>query len=259
MSAWLKVCLYLSTAFVLFVLIAPTLVIVPISFTGRESLAFPPVGVSWRWYANFFSNEAWLASLLTSLQVATGAAVLATCAGTAAGLGISRLGRRAGGLLRGLLISPMIIPSIVIAIGVYAVFLDAHLTGTYIGFVLAHAMVAVPFVVIAVSANLAVYDTRLETAASSLGASRWVIFRTVTLPLILPGVLSGFLFAFVASFDEVIISLFISDPHMTTLPVRIFNSMTRDADPTVAAVGTMIFVGTTLVIGIGLYAGMKKK
>ena len=159
---------------------------------------------------------------------------------------------RPAGVLRFLLLTPMVVPGVVLAIGIYAVYLNTQFVGTLFGFVLAHTILAVPFVLIAVSANLEVFDRRLETAAASLGAGPLTTFRTVTLPLIAPGVLSGLLFAFATSFDEIIVSLFITNPYLKTLPVQILHSITRDADPTVAAVGTILLCATTLLIGGGM-------
>ena len=238
-------------------LVAPTLVIIPMSFAEKKSFAFPPDGLSFQWYGNFFSNPQWFNSLVVSLKIAAGVAVLATVIGTLAAIGIEKMKSRTGGVIRALLITPMIIPGVVLAVGIYAVYLDTRLVGTWTGYILAHTLLALPFVVIAVGANLAVFDARLETAAASLGASRLTTFFTITLPLILPGILSGMLFAFVTSFDEVIVSLFINSPALKTLPVQIFSSMTRDTDPTVAAVGTLIFLGTTLLIGAGLLIGTR--
>lgn len=239
-------------------LMAPTLVVVPISFAGNKSLAYPPQGFSTQWYVNFFSNRQWYGSLFNSLQIALIVSALATIIGTMAAIGLERMANRSAGIIRMILITPIIVPGVVLAVGIYAVYLDARLVGTWTGYVLAHTLLALPFVVIAVGANLAVFDARLETAAASLGASRLATFRTVTLPLILPGILSGALFAFVTSFDEVIISLFITSPALRTLPVQIFSSITRDADPTVAAVGTLAFFATTLLIGGGLLIGFRR-
>ncbi|SFT83997.1 putative spermidine/putrescine transport system permease protein [Mesorhizobium sp. YR577] len=240
-------------------LIMPTLVVIPMSFNDKKSLAFPPSGFSWQWYANFFTNPEWSNSLLNSLKVAGIVAVVATFIGTLAALGLSRMKHSGAGILRAILITPMVVPGVVLAIGIYAVYLNYQLVGTTLGFVLAHTMLAIPFVIIAVSASLEVFDVRLETAAASLGANRFTAFRTITLPLIAPGILSGLLFAFVTSFDEIIVALFITSPYLKTLPVQIFTSITRDADPTVAAVGTIIFLATTLVIAAGLIIGSKSK
>lgn len=239
-------------------LIAPTIVVVPMSFNDKKSLAFPPSGFSWQWYQNFFTNPEWSASLVSSLKVAVVTAVFATVVGTLAAFGLDRMKSRVSGVLRALLITPMVVPGVVLAVGIYAVYLDTQLVGTMTGFVLAHTMLAVPFVIIAVSASLEVFDKRLETAAASLGATQLTAFRTVTLPLIAPGILSGLLFAFVTSFDEIIVALFITSPYLKTLPVQIFSSITRDADPTVAAVGTLLFIATSLVIGAGLLIGSRQ-
>jgi putative spermidine/putrescine transport system permease protein len=233
-------------------LVAPTLVVVPMSFNENKSLAFPPKGFSGQWYANFVTNPEWSSSFFNSLKVAALVAVTATVIGTLAAFGLDRMKSSASGWLRLVLLTPMVVPGVVLAIGIYAVYLDTHLVGTLAGFVLAHTMLAIPFVLIAVSASLEVFDKRLELAAASLGANRWTTFRTVTLPLILPGVLSGLLFAFVTSFDEIIVSLFITSPYLKTLPVQIFTSITRDADPTVAAVGTILLFATSVLIGGGL-------
>ena len=240
-------------------LLAPTLVVIPIAFNEKKSLAFPPSGFSWQWYQNFFTNPEWSTSFFNSLKVAAVVAVLATVLGTLAAFALDRMKSSATGILRAFLITPMVIPGVVLGIGVYAVYLDAQLVGTMTGFVLAHTMLAIPFVLIAVSASLEVFDKRLETAAASLGANRWTTFRTITLPLIAPGLLSGLLFAFVTSFDEIIVALFITSPYLKTLPVQIFSSITRDADPTVAAVGTILFLATTLLISAGLLIGARQK
>lgn len=239
-------------------LVAPTFVVVPMSFNSKKSLAFPPDGFSWQWYQNFFTNPDWSSSFFSSLKVATVTAVIATILGTLAAFGLDRMKSRTSGILRALLITPMVVPGVVLAVGIYAVYLDTQLVGTMLGFVLAHTMLAVPFVIIAVSASLEVFDKRLEVAATSLGAGRLTTFRTVTLPLIAPGILSGLLFAFVTSFDEIIVALFITSPYLKTLPVQIYSSITRDADPTVAAVGTILFFVTSLVIAAGLLIGSRQ-
>jgi putative spermidine/putrescine transport system permease protein len=241
-------------------LVAPTLVVVPMSFNENKSLAFPPQGFSWQWYQNFATNPDWSNSFLNSLKVASIVAVLATVLGTLAAFGLDRMKAGPASLLRMLMLTPMVVPGVVLAIGIYAVYLDTHLVGTLLGFVLAHTVLALPFVLIAVSASLEVFDRRLETAAASLGAGALTTFRTVTLPLILPGMLSGLLFAFATSFDEIVVSLFITNPYLKTLPVQIFSSITRDADPTVAAVGTILLFATTILIGGGmLLLGRERK
>ena len=259
MALQTRIALGLFCVLVAIWLLAPPLVISPISVHEKKSLAFPPDGFSLQWYRNFFTNPEWSSSFFNSLKVAVVVAVVATVVGTLAAFGIDRMRGRVRGFLRAVLITPMVIPGVVLGIGIYAVYLDTRLVGTFTGFVLAHSMLAIPFVLIAVTASLEVFDKRLETAAASLGADRWTTFRTVTLPLIAPGLLSGMLFSFVTSFDEIIVSLFMTSPYLKTLPVQIYSSITRDADPTVAAVGTILFAGTTLLIAGGLILGARQR
>lgn len=251
--------LYVFGGLVLLWLVAPTLVIIPMSFNGNKSLAFPPVGFSTQWYANLFHSGDWMRATRQSLLIAGAVALMSTVLGTLAALGLVRLNRSIAGWLRAFLLAPMIVPVVVVAIGIYAVFLDLGLVGTYAGFILAHTMLAVPFVVVTVSASLEVFDARLVTAAQSLGAGPVRAFRTVTLPLIAPGVMSGALFAFVTSFDELVISLFLNSPYVKPLAVQIYASITRDSDPTVAAAGTLIFVATTAAISLVILIGRLSK
>ncbi|GAA3724928.1 putative spermidine/putrescine transport system permease protein [Spinactinospora alkalitolerans] len=228
-------------------LVAPALIVVPLSLTDKASLAFPPTGWSMRWYANFFTDPQWVRSLLDSLQVAAAVTVLATVLGTLAALGLTRARVRGLSLANGALLTPIIVPGVVVAIGLYGVFLELRLIGTFFGFLMAHTILALPFVVIPVAASLRGFDRRYEQAASVLGAGRLTAFRTVTLPLIAPGIASGALFAFVISFDEVVVSLFIQSPYLRTLPVQMYSSVTRDTDPTIAAAATLIILTTTVL------------
>ncbi|MER7498751.1 ABC transporter permease [Nonomuraea pusilla] len=229
-------------------LVVPVLVVIPLSFTGKPSLKFPPDSWSTRWYANFFGDTAWMSALWTSLQVALLVTVVATALGTAAALGLTRARVRGLGAAQGTMLAPMIVPGVVLAIGTYSVFLKLQLVGSLAGFVMAHTVLALPFVVIPITASLRGFDRRLESAAASLGAGAWTTFRTVTLPLVAPGVASGALFAFVTSFDEVVVSLFIQSPYLQTLPVKMYASVTRETDPTIAAAASMIIVLTTTLV-----------
>ncbi|WP_193045526.1 ABC transporter permease [Mycolicibacterium baixiangningiae] len=226
-------------------LVAPSLIVIPLSFTDRPSFNFPPTGWSTQWYANFFTDPSWLWSLEASLRVGVLVAIVATVCGTAAAVAFSRTRFFGDQGVRALLLSPMIVPVIVVAIGIYAIYLRLNLLGTTTGFVVAHSVLALPFVIIPVSASLQGFDRRLEDAAAICGANRWTTFRTVTLPQVAPGVLSGALFAFATSFDEVVLSLFIQSPYLQTLPVRMYASVTRDTDPTIAAAATVILALTT--------------
>lgn len=250
----------LYTAMVAILLVVPTLIVIPLSFTDKASLNFPPTGWSTRWYTNFFEDPAWTSAFGNSITVALIVVVVATTTGTAAAVGISRWKRkRWAKAAQVLILAPLVVPAIILAIGIYAMFLRFQLLGTLIGFVTAHSILAIPFVLVSVTASLAAYDERLTTAAASLGATRWESFRLVMLPLIMPGVVSGALFAFVTSFDEVVLSIFIKSPYLETLPVKMYASVTRDTDPTIAAAATMIMLLTTVIIAVGLLSMRRRK
>jgi putative spermidine/putrescine transport system permease protein len=229
-------------------LLAPLLIILPMSLTDRRSLAFPPKGWSLQWYERFFTDEQWYGALLTSLEIAVLVMVVATAIGTAAAFALVRGSFPGKNLVNALLLAPLVVPVVIVAIAVFAAYLEWQLSGTVRGFVLAHTALAIPFVIITVSSSLRTFDRRLELAAANLGANPWTTFRSVTLPLILPGVLSGALFAFITSFDEVVVALFIQSPDVRTLPVQMFTSVTREVDPTIAAASTMILVLTTSLL-----------
>ena len=173
---------------------------------------------------------------------------MATVAGTAAALGLSRGGIRGAAILNGLFLAPMIVPIAIAGVGVYALFLELKLTGTFLGFVLAHTALAIPFVIVPVMSTLRGFDRRFEHAAASLGAPPLSVLRKVTLPLILPGVLTGAVFAFATSLDETVVSLFLVSPTFETLPVQMFTSVSREIDPTVAAASATLLLLTTLVV-----------
>lgn len=240
-------------------LLAPTLVVIPMSFSAATTFEFPPSDWSLRWYEEFFSSEEWMTSLLSSLEVGLLVGLLATVLGVAAALGLDRTRFRGRGALRSTMLAPLIMPGIVVAIAIYAVFLRWKLNGTVFGFVMAHTMLALPLVVTTVSTSLAGYDRTVETAASSLGAGPWTTFRRITLPLLLPGVLTGFVFAFVTSLDEVVIALFLQTPDLQTLPVQMYESITLEIDPTIAAASSFIVVATTAVLLLALLARRRSK
>lgn len=239
----------IAGAAVALVLVAPTLIVIPISFTGLRSFVFPPQSWSFQWYLALFQDAGWVASLQRSALIGVLAALVATICGTAAAIALVRWHRRrAVAAARAFLLTPIVIPGIVLAIGIFAAFSAFGLVGTIPGFVLAHAALGIPFVVISVTASLAGVDPQIEKAAASLGATRWGVIRQVTLPLVGPGVAAGALFAFVTSFDEILVSLFIKSPFLETFPLRIYNSVSNDTNPTVAAASTLALVITTVVI-----------
>jgi putative spermidine/putrescine transport system permease protein len=228
-------------------LVAPVLVVVPLAFAGQRSFVFPPKSYSSRWFSELVDNSEWRDAMVASVRIAVLVVLASTVLGTAAALGLDRSRLRGLAVVRGLLVAPMIVPVVITAVGVYAVFLPRHLLGTDLGFVLAHTALAIPFVVIAVSTSLAGVDRRLEAAAASLGATPVTTFLTVTLPLIRPGLLAGAVFAFIASFDELVVALFLASPFKRTVPVQMYDSL-EQIDPTIAAASTVFLVVTTLVM-----------
>ncbi|MGO3147148.1 MAG: ABC transporter permease [Leucobacter sp.] len=239
-------------------LILPTLVIVPISFADRPSFQFLPSGWSLDFYAKFFTDQRWFNSLLNSLQIGLIVALVSTVFGTIAAYFLPKLSARLSRVLSGLFTSPMVIPHIVFAVAVYSVFLSWGLVGNIGGFVVAHTAIAMPFVFITVSASMKNLDERLLRAAASLGAPPMATFVKVTLPLLAPGILTGALFAFVTSFDELIISLYLQSPSLRTLPVQMYTSVTADIDPTIAAASTIVMVITTVAILLPQFFTMRK-
>jgi putative spermidine/putrescine transport system permease protein len=227
----------------------PILVVVVASFSSASYLTFPPPVFGLRWYREYLGSESWLHATWLSLGVAAAVVVLSTLLGTLASLGLARLPRLLRALATGLILSPLIVPVIIIAIGIYYAFSRYRLIGSPLGLVLAHTCLAVPFVVTSVSASLAGLDRRLEQAALSLGATPWGTFRQVTLPLIRPGVLVGALFAFITSFDELVVALFLSGSGAVTLPRRMWDDLRNAIDPTIAAVSTLTIVLTAVLLG----------
>jgi putative spermidine/putrescine transport system permease protein len=228
-------------------LVLPTLIVFPMALTSQASFQFPPPGWSLHWFKGFFTSSTWLGSLEHSFIISIVAAILATVLGTAAALGLARsrvFGRR---LAFGVLIAPMVIPTVIVAIGVYLVALKLHLVSTYTGFVITYTCLGIPFVLIPVYARLQSYDDRLDLASASLGSTRWQTFKSITFPLILPGILTGALFAFVTAFDETVIALFLVGPSLQTFPVTIFEGVLDTIDPTVAAASSMLLIFTTLI------------
>src|SRR6185503_9743447 len=240
--------LIVLTGAVLLFLVAPILTIVPLSFSSGSFFYYPLPGLSLRWYEDFFTSSFWLSSLKNSLIIGISATVLATLLGTMAALGIWRARFPAQALVLAMLISPMVVPVIIVAVGVYFAFAPLGLTDGYLGLILAHTTLGVPFVVITVLATLASFDRTLIRAAENLGASQIETFRRVTLPLILPGVASGAVFAFAASFDEVVVALLIAGPGQRTLPRQMFAGINDNISLTITAAATMLIAISLLLM-----------
>lgn len=230
-------------------LAAPLAVVMPISFSAAKYLTFPPPGWSLQWYARYFGSREWMSATVRSFEVALLTTLAATAVGTAAALALRRP-FRGRSLVRLIILAPMVVPVIIVAVGIYGLYAKLRMVGTLHGLVLAHTVLALPFVVVVVSATLNGFDATLELAAQNLGANQWQTFRFVTLPLIRPGLVSAALLAFVTSFDEVVVAIFVSGTQATTLPKQMWDGIRTEIDPTVAAVSTLLIAVTTAVIGI---------
>ncbi|SFZ74692.1 ABC transporter permease [Chitinimonas taiwanensis] len=235
-------------ALVLLFLVLPILIIVPLSFNESSFLLYPMTGFSFKWYAAFFNSPEWMLSLKNSLIVAPAATIIAMLLGTLASVGLTRAEFRGKALLQSVLISPMVVPVVIIGVGSYLFYAPLGLVNGYTALILVHAALGVPFVIITVTATLAGYNHNLTRAAASLGANPLTAFFKVTLPIIAPGVISGALFAFATSFDEVVVTLFLAGPEQATLPRQMFGGIRENINPTIAAVATILIVFSTLLL-----------
>jgi putative spermidine/putrescine transport system permease protein len=226
-------------------LLLPISIIIPVSLTDQRFLSLPKDGLSWQHYATVLASPQWLGSIWQSFLIAVVATLIAVLAGTFCAIGCWRLSRRSTDLVRALMLLPIIIPSIVYAIGLYRYFAGLDLLDRFLGVAIAHGVTGIPYVVITVSTALAAFDPRLEQAARGMGASLGQTLRWVILPRIAPGVISGAIFAFIHSWDELVIVLFIASRDVFTLPRRIWDGINENLDPAMAAVAVLLVVFTT--------------
>ena len=241
----------LGWAVVMF-LVLPITVVVPVSLTDQRFLSLPREHLSLQYYVKLFTSEAWLSSIGQSLVIAVAATALAVTAGTLAAIGCWRVNSRATEAVRVLMLVPLIVPTIVYALGIYRLWIALGMLDSYTGVILAHGVTAIPYVVITVSTALANFDARLEQAARNLGASVGQALRRVILPNILPGVVSGAIFAFIHSWDELVIVLFIASRTIFTLPRRIWDGINDNIDPTMAAVAVVLILITLALLALDL-------
>ncbi len=232
---------------IFFFLIFPILVIIPLSFNAQdfftftpEMLALKPEGYSLKHYEDFFTNSDWQIAMYNSLRIAPIATILSVGFGTLAAIGLSQRHVPFRGAIMAILISPMIVPLIISAAGMYFFYSRIGLQGSYWGVVLAHAALGIPFVIITVTATLVGFDSSLTRAAANMGAGPVRTFFKVQMPLILPGVISGGLFAFITSFDEVVVVLFVGSAAQKTLPWQMFTGLREQISPTILAVATIL-------------------
>ncbi|MDF1790935.1 MAG: ABC transporter permease [Thalassobaculaceae bacterium] len=244
---------------VLAFLVLPMIIVVPVSFTDQYYLSLPKEELSLQHYAAFFEKEIWLAATLDSVIVATFSTVMALLLGTLCAIGCWRLASNAAESVRTFMLTPIIVPTIVQALAMYRFWIDLGIMDTYFGLILAHTLIAIPYVVITVSASLANFDVRLEQASRNLGASTSQTIRWVILPSIVPGMLSGALFAFTISFDEIVVALFITSRNVYTLPKRIWDGIQDHLDPTIASIATMLIAVTLALLLTELWARQRRR
>lgn len=233
---------------ILFFLVLPTLVIVPISLNTAAYIDFPPQGLTLRWYLQYFNDPDWMAATFFSLRIAVATSLSATVIGTLAAIGLVRGNFPGKNLLHVLSLAPMIVPHIVFGVALYLVFAPLQLTGNFFGFLIAHTVLAVPYVLLTVMAALQRFDFTLELAALNCGASRTRCFVYVVLPNIAPGVAIGAVFAFLASFDEATVAFFISDTGGKSISRKMFEDIDFNLTPVIAAVSTILVAISLLLM-----------
>jgi len=245
MNRWLAVTI---NALIYFYILSPILVIIPVSFSPAQYLVFPPHGLSLRWYQHFFHTPELVGSLVLSLRLAFSAMVIASVLGITVAIALVRYEFPGRELLRTFFMAPLVIPGIVLAIALLIFFSRTFLAGHFGALLIAHVVVVVPYVIRTVSASLYGLDPALEQAAMSLGASPLTVLRTITLPLVKTGILAGAILAFVTSFDELVVSLFLAGPNVTPLPVQIYTYIQYTSDPTIAAISVVLVAFTAVAV-----------
>jgi putative spermidine/putrescine transport system permease protein len=239
---------FVFASLVVVFLLGPLIAVLPLSFTDSVFLNYPIPAYSTRWFRELIQAESWRLSIFNSLIIGSGTTVLATLLGTLAGLGLRRT--RSSLVLsavRTLFLLPMVVPAVVLGVGMQLMFARYELINTYIGVIIAHTVVAVPFVLVNVSSALQGVDARLEHAAASLGASPRTVVFSVTLPIALPGIISGALFAFATSLDEVVLTLFVAGPNQRTLARQMFATIRENISPAIVAAAAVFIVGTIVL------------
>ena len=250
--------LYAFAGIVMVLLVLPTLVVIPMSFSDSQYLEFPPETWSLRWYRHYFGSDEWMLATATSVKTAVLTMLVATPVGVLAAYALhaSKLPYVRAAFV--MLITPMMVPVVLIAIGAFYAYVKLQILYTITGLVLAHTLLAIPLVVIVTGSALKGYDMNLENAARSLGAPRWKAFVTITLPQIRFAVVTSMVLSFLASFDEVVIAMFISGGDNPTLTRNMFNALRDQIDPTIAAISTIMILVTTLMMILASLFGRGK-
>jgi len=240
--------LWVVSGSAIFFLIAPVLLLIPMSLGSAEIIEFPPSQIGLDQYRKFFSHPAWQSAVLNSLQISAMTAVVSSFLGVLASLGLVWGKFKGKGLINAFIISPMIVPIIVMALAFYISLAKLGLIGTKLGLVLAYTPLTLPFSVLPISATLRGFDRSLENAARILGASRFQTFIKVTFPIIRPGILTGAIFAFMIAFDEVVIALFICGTTAVTLPKKMWDVIRYEVEPMLPAISTLLFLLAIIIL-----------
>ena len=239
---------YIYGTLVLLVLVGPLLAVIPLSFNTGQFFTYPLEGFSFKWYQEVFSSEKWMRAFWHSFIVGTMCTTFSLIIGVPAAVALVKSEIRLKVPISMLIISPMVIPVIVSTVGIFFFFAKIGLTNSLFGLALSHTVLAIPFVVIAVSASLQSYNDNLTRAAVGLGATPLQAFRRVTLPLILPGVVTGGLFAFATSLDEVVTAIFLTGPAQRTLPREMFDGLRENISPTILSVASLLVILAALLM-----------
>jgi putative spermidine/putrescine transport system permease protein len=250
--------LYIFAGVVMFLLVVPTLIVIPMSFSDSQYLEFPPENWSLRWYRNYFGSPEWMQATATSLKAAFLTMLVATPVGVVAAYGLHCCGVRFVQVAYLALITPMMVPVVLVAIGAFYVFVKLSLLYSLTGLVLAHSVLALPLVIIVTGSALQSYDMNQELAARSLGAPRWKAFLTITVPQIRFAIVTAALLAFLTSFDEVVVAMFISGGDNPTLTRNMFNALRDQIDPTIAAISTIMIIITSIMMVLAQIFGRGK-
>lgn len=229
-------------------LLLPILFIIALSFGSSQWLVFPPPGWTLKWYQEFFADPRWLASIATSAKIGVLVMLASVILGLLASFALVRGSFRGRETLRALFLTPMVLPVVVFAVAIYALFLRIGLSGTLIGFVMAHTVLALPFAIISISNSLEGFDKSIEDAAIVCGAHPWEARLRVTLPAIRLGIFSAAIFSFLVSWDEVVVAIFMATPTLQTLPVRIWGTLRQDLTPVIAAASTLLILLTVVIM-----------
>lgn len=249
--------LYVLVGLILIFLVAPTIIVVPMSFSASDLLEFPPREWSLRWYQRYFSSPEWMSATWMSAKSAIATVLVATPIGVAAAYGLALVTSRLNGIVAALIVLPTLVPSVLIAIGLFFAYSRTGLLNTTLGLVLGHVLMALPFVFVVMTAGFRGFDFDQERAAISLGASRYRAFLDVTLPQVRFSIITAALLAFIVSLDEVIIGLFVATGDSSTIPRRMFLALSDIIDPTIAAISSCLIVLTVTLLAISQIFGQR--